>query len=231
MIDGALMTAGAAYILFVSSNFLTPFQSFIQLVSIGLSAWAAVVVIYLFGRWRSTAPRHGVSPAAVVAWVIGLILGLLFSSTSLFVGPLAKGIFATSSLSYVVSSSTSYSYGPGRRAAARPRPLWPARRPLAPAPRRARFPLIFWAPTPRSRHRTGPGCTTTRTPHPVRRILAGNILINQPFLQANASISAVPGHPASAHRRAALVQSSQLRNNEVSAWQVTRSVPSSGSEA
>ncbi len=107
MIDGALMTAGAAYILFVSSNFLTPFQSFIQLVSIGLSAWAAVVVIYLFGRWRSTAPRHGVSPAAVVAWVIGLILGLLFSSTSLFVGPLAKGIFATSSLSYVVSFAVS----------------------------------------------------------------------------------------------------------------------------
>jgi purine-cytosine permease-like protein len=32
----------------------------------------------------------GVNPGAVIAWIVGVVVGLLFSNTSLFVGPLAN---------------------------------------------------------------------------------------------------------------------------------------------
>jgi len=42
-----------------------------------------------------------------VAWLAGIVAGALFSSSPLFTGPLAVGIFAVSGLGYLVSLAVS----------------------------------------------------------------------------------------------------------------------------
>jgi cytosine/uracil/thiamine/allantoin permease len=38
----------------------------------------------------------------VVAWLLGIVVGLLFTVSPWFTGPLARGIFASSSLGYLL---------------------------------------------------------------------------------------------------------------------------------
>jgi cytosine/uracil/thiamine/allantoin permease len=48
-----------------------------------------------------------VNLAAVVAWLIGLVVSLLFTVSPLFAGPLAIGLFARSSLGYFLGFAVS----------------------------------------------------------------------------------------------------------------------------
>jgi len=100
IIDAVLATALAAYLLLIATDFMASFQSFVQLATIGLAAWAGVVLVWIFSPRR---PAGSVDWVAVLAWLAAVTVGLLFSASPLFVGPLASGIFAVSGLSYLLS--------------------------------------------------------------------------------------------------------------------------------
>ncbi|WP_287263902.1 cytosine permease [Thermogemmatispora sp.] len=115
LIDGVLMVAGAAYVMLVAQDFFGPFESFLQLLSDGLTAWAAVFVVDMLLRRGydargliETGPgsryyyRAGVNWRALIAWLLGIVVGLLFTVSPWFTGPLARGIFASSSLGYLL---------------------------------------------------------------------------------------------------------------------------------
>jgi NCS1 family nucleobase:cation symporter-1 len=109
LIDGFLMIAGSVYTLFIAQSFLGTFESYLEVVSVALTAWAAVFLVDML-RWRGRYPtgeRKGIAWRAVAAWLVGVILGLLFTSSPLFTGPLAVGFLATASFGYVFSFAAS----------------------------------------------------------------------------------------------------------------------------
>jgi NCS1 family nucleobase:cation symporter-1 len=124
LIDGVLMIAGAIFVMLVAQDFFGPFTSFLQLLADGLTAWAAVFVVDMLVRrgydisgLADTGSRSryyyagGVNWRAVIAWLLGILVGLAFTSSPFFTGPFARGIFAASSLGYLlgfVVSAVSY---------------------------------------------------------------------------------------------------------------------------
>lgn len=104
LVDGVLAFAAAAYLLLVAADFVVSLQNFLQFATIGLVAWAGVVLVWLAGR--ADQARHA-SPTAIAAWLAGMVAGVLFSSSPLYTGPLAVGIFAVSGLGYLVSLAVS----------------------------------------------------------------------------------------------------------------------------
>ena len=115
LIDGALMIAGSVYVMLIAQNFFGPFESFLQLLADGLTAWSAVFLVDMLIRRRydtssltDTGPtsryfyKGGVNWVAVVSWLLGILVGLAFTVSPWFSGPLATGIFASSSLGYLI---------------------------------------------------------------------------------------------------------------------------------
>jgi len=115
LIDGTLMIAGAIYVMLIAQNFLGAFESFLQLLADGLTAWGAVFLVDMLLRRgydsasladSSQASRYyywnGLHPAAIVAWMAGILVGLAFTVSPFFTGPFATGIFAFSSLGYLI---------------------------------------------------------------------------------------------------------------------------------
>ncbi len=137
-VDGAIMIVGAIYVMLVAKNFLGPFESFLALLADALTAWSAVFLVDMIRRrgydqegLEDTGPRGryyysgGANLAALVAWLAGLVVGLLFTSASFpqFTGPFAVGIFASSNMGYFfgfVVSAILYALLPSPRAAGRP---------------------------------------------------------------------------------------------------------------
>jgi len=118
IIDAVIMVIGTVYVVLIAQNFFGPFESFLILLGIGLAAWAGVFLAdQLFRRpahdeaypesllfdpkARSGMVRDGLSWPAVSSWVAGIVVGLLFATSPFFNGPLATGIFASSSLEIV----------------------------------------------------------------------------------------------------------------------------------
>ncbi len=115
LMDGVLMIAGATYVMLVAQNFFGPFESFLQLLADGLTAWSAVFLVDMVKRRSYDASsltntsatsgyyyRGGVNWAAVIAWLLGILVGLAFTVSPWFSGLFAKGIFASSSLGYLI---------------------------------------------------------------------------------------------------------------------------------
>lgn len=115
LIDGTLMIAGAVYVMLIAQNFLGTFESFLQLLADGLTAWGAIFLVDMLLRRgydsasladSSSQSRYyywsGVNPVAIVAWLAGILVGLAFTVSPFFTGPFAIGIFATSSLGYLI---------------------------------------------------------------------------------------------------------------------------------
>ncbi len=115
LIDGVLMIAGSVYVMLIAQNFFGPFESFLQLLADGLMAWSAVFLVDMLVRRgyetsalvdTSSSSRYfyagGVNWLAVVAWVLGILVGLAFTVSPWFSGPFAAGIFASSSLGYLI---------------------------------------------------------------------------------------------------------------------------------
>ncbi|HEY3991880.1 MAG TPA: cytosine permease [Ktedonobacteraceae bacterium] len=115
LIDGVLMIAGALYVMVLAQNFLGPFESFLQLLADGIMAWSAVFLVDMLTRrgyasadLRETGIesryfyRGGVSWEAVVSWLLGLLVSLAFTASPWFSGPFATGLFASSSLGYLL---------------------------------------------------------------------------------------------------------------------------------
>jgi NCS1 family nucleobase:cation symporter-1 len=49
----------------------------------------------------------GFNIPACIAWLAGIVVGLLFTSSAFFTGPLATGIFASTSLGYLLGAAVS----------------------------------------------------------------------------------------------------------------------------
>jgi purine-cytosine permease-like protein len=120
LIDGVLMTAGSIYVTLIAQNFYGPFVSFLQLLADGLMAWVGVFLIDMI--WRrtydpaslvDTTPRGryfyqgGFNLIACIAWLAGVVVGLLFTASPFFNGPFATGIFASTSLGYLIGAAVS----------------------------------------------------------------------------------------------------------------------------
>ncbi|BCL77964.1 allantoin permease [Ktedonobacteria bacterium brp13] len=115
LVDGVLMIVGSIYVLLIAQNFFGPFESFLQLLADGLTAWAAVFLVDMLWR-RSYDPKgltdtssrgsyfyqSGVNWAGLIAWLLGILVGLTFTVSPWFSGPAARGIFAASSLGYLL---------------------------------------------------------------------------------------------------------------------------------
>lgn len=124
LIDGVLLVAGSIYVMFIAQDFFGPFESFLQLLADGLTAWAAVFLVdMLWRRGYDTASladtsarscyfyQGGINWIAFIAWLLGILVGLVFTVSPWFKGPAAVGIFASSSLGYLlgfVVSSLAY---------------------------------------------------------------------------------------------------------------------------
>jgi nucleobase:cation symporter-1, NCS1 family len=119
-IDGVIMIAGNIYMLFIAKDFLGTFQGFLLVLGVPLAAWAAVFLVdlatlrregyrvgELYGGPEGAGAGRSVNVAGVVAWLIGVVvgLGLITSSTKGFtwLGWWAKGAFAGSSLGLLVA--------------------------------------------------------------------------------------------------------------------------------
>lgn len=115
LIDGVLMIVGSIYVMLIAQNFLGSFESFLQLLADGLAAWSAIFLVDML--WRrdydpaalvdtSSRSRYfytgGINIPAFIAWLAGFIVSLLFTASPLFSGPFAIGIFASSSLGFVI---------------------------------------------------------------------------------------------------------------------------------
>ncbi|MHB1527649.1 MAG: purine-cytosine permease family protein [Candidatus Dormibacteria bacterium] len=118
-IDAVVMVLGTAYVVLVAKNFFSPLVSFLLLLGVGLAAWAGVFLVdqlfvrprvggYAAGalydvRARQGLTREGWNRPAIMGWLVGVGAGLLVTTSPLFSGPLAKGVFANSSLEIAVA--------------------------------------------------------------------------------------------------------------------------------
>jgi NCS1 family nucleobase:cation symporter-1 len=115
-IDGVLMILGNIYMLFIAKDFLGTFQGFLLVLGVPLAAWAAVFLVDLATLRRDGydvralyggAAGRAVNPAGVVAWLVGVVIGLgLITSTTkgfTWLGWWAKGAFQGSSLGLLVA--------------------------------------------------------------------------------------------------------------------------------
>lgn len=115
LIDGTLMVIGAIYVMLIAQNFLGAFESFLQLLADGLTAWGAVFLVnMLLGHGydaqgladESPGSRYfywnGIQPLAIIAWLAGILVALAFTASPFFTGPFARGFFATYSLGYLI---------------------------------------------------------------------------------------------------------------------------------
>jgi purine-cytosine permease-like protein len=115
ILDGIIMIAGSVLVLLVAQNFFGPFVSFVQLLADGLAAWSAVFLVDMLlrrgydteglmkGGQRSVYYyTRGIHLPAGIAWVLGILVGLAFTTSPWFIGPFARGVFAQSSLGYIL---------------------------------------------------------------------------------------------------------------------------------
>ncbi len=120
LIDGALMIIGSIYVLLIRNDFQGALTSFLLLLADGLTVWAAIFLIdMIWQRNYDTKSLDNLGPTssyyftfgfnipACIAWVVGIVVGLLFTASAFFTGPLATGIFASTSLGYLLGGAVS----------------------------------------------------------------------------------------------------------------------------
>jgi nucleobase:cation symporter-1, NCS1 family len=120
LIDGALMIIGSIYVLLIRNDFQGALTSFLLLLADGLTVWAAIFLVDMI--WRRSYDTKGLDDTgktsayyytsgfhlpACIAWLVGVVVGLLFTSSSFFTGPLARGIFVSTSLGYLLGAAVS----------------------------------------------------------------------------------------------------------------------------
>ncbi len=112
VVDAVLSGAASLYVILAAHNFIATFSAFLTLLAAVLAPWAAVFLVDLTTRLRGginvkalyaerEGPYAGVRWPALAAWLAGLILGLSLTSSTLWSGPLAHGVFQASNLGYL----------------------------------------------------------------------------------------------------------------------------------
>lgn len=120
VIDAAVILIAGLFVMVVNGDFFSFLVSFVQLLACGIATWAAVFVVDMAmrrgydqadltvsglmpdGRGATGTVGAAVRLPALIAWLAGTVVGLLFTASPLFTGPLAVGIFAESSAGYLL---------------------------------------------------------------------------------------------------------------------------------
>jgi purine-cytosine permease-like protein len=116
VIDAVVSILGALYVILFAPDFLGAFTTFLLLLAAGLAPWAAIFLVdmalrrarYATAALSDTRGAYrylgGANPAALMAWLVGVVLSLLLTSSPLVSGPLARGVFAGSSLGFLAGA-------------------------------------------------------------------------------------------------------------------------------
>jgi purine-cytosine permease-like protein len=100
---------GLTYLFVVATNFLNNLEAFVTIMVVVATPWMVIIGIHYLlekgqyapddlhafaipgarGRYWYTA---GANPRAIIAWLIGVVLGLMFSTTSLLTGVLESSV-------------------------------------------------------------------------------------------------------------------------------------------
>jgi NCS1 family nucleobase:cation symporter-1 len=115
VVDAVLIVAGGLYITVVADDFYGPFTTFLTLLAVPLTAWAAIFGVDLIGRRHydaasltdtTTTSRYwyagGVHIPAVAAWILAIAAGLVCTHG----GPLAGTWIGRNSLGWLVAGVT-----------------------------------------------------------------------------------------------------------------------------
>lgn len=111
-LHAAIIVIISVYVLFISGNFLTNFELFLNFLGICLASWVAIFLVdsvlyrkqgYDVDLMREDSSVHYNWPG-IISWVIATITAFLFTSNSAYRGIFAHGIFENnSSLAVFVS--------------------------------------------------------------------------------------------------------------------------------
>jgi NCS1 nucleoside transporter family len=122
-IDGTIMIIGNIYILFFAGSFIGPFEAFLLVLGVPLTAWVAVFLVDMLVLRRDgyqeaelynfrSGPYfylNGFNPRALIAWFVAVIVGLGLTTTSVgwltWLGWWAKGnsVLATSNVGLLLA--------------------------------------------------------------------------------------------------------------------------------
>ncbi|MFG3585705.1 purine-cytosine permease family protein [Streptomyces sp. NPDC047990] len=121
-LDVLLMFLGGIYFMLVADDFYGPFSTFLTLLAVPISAWVGVVLVdsargrdydpdALMDRTRTSRYWYsaGFRVPAVLAWVVAIVVGLLFTEASTsadnvwFAGPLAHTWAGTNGLGWALA--------------------------------------------------------------------------------------------------------------------------------
>jgi NCS1 family nucleobase:cation symporter-1 len=123
-IDAVLITVGGLYITVVAKDFYGPFTTFLTLLAVPLTAWAAVFLIDMIERRDYDEPgltdtrprgvywyRGGFRTSAFFSWFTAIVMGVLCThaqagNTVWFTGPLAGNWIGRNSLGWLVAGIT-----------------------------------------------------------------------------------------------------------------------------
>lgn len=123
-VDATLITIGGLYITVIAQDFYGPFTTFLTLLAVPLTAWAAIFAVDMAGRASyepaallDTSPGSryfytgGVSWPAIGAWLVAIVLGVLFTRAAsgdavLFAGPLSDSWIGANGLGWLVAGVT-----------------------------------------------------------------------------------------------------------------------------
>ncbi|MEU9402562.1 cytosine permease [Streptomyces sp. SID4985] len=105
-VNAVISLALGGVLMLVATSFMGSFIAFLSMLAVAFSAWTGVFGADMFrrkeydaramadtGRTSAYWYRAGFSPTAVASWAIGLICGLMFTTSDWFTGPLAKNNF------------------------------------------------------------------------------------------------------------------------------------------
>jgi purine-cytosine permease-like protein len=112
IIHGVIVLAIPIYVLFISGNFLSNFELFLNFLGICLASWVAIFlcdnVMFRSGGYAIDllVPESSThyNWRGIVSWVIATVTGFLFTNNAIWNGPFAHGIFRNNSLGVFVSA-------------------------------------------------------------------------------------------------------------------------------
>lgn len=107
-----IVTVIPAIILFIAQDFQGTLEGFLGIIGKLLAAWSSIFLVdYLMLRCKQgysekllTDPvDNQINYNGVISWIVGFVIGMLFSKTFIFTGPFATGIFAGNSLNVLLT--------------------------------------------------------------------------------------------------------------------------------
>lgn len=112
MIHGAIVLAIPIYVLFISGNFLSNFELFLNFLGICLASWVAIFLCdsvmfrsqsYDVALLENDSKTH-FNWRGIISWILATTTGFLFTNNAIWNGPFAHGIFRNNSLGVFVSA-------------------------------------------------------------------------------------------------------------------------------